>query len=330
MMVKNEYSSLYVLKASAALLVLMVHFEFYKRQYFTPLYTCGVPLFFIISVFFVYAESFDKMRGKIMRSIKKLIKLIVFFNFAYFVLYLAINGKSNIQSFHDMIRLIIYGDAIAGHLWFLNSYVWTLVLFMLFLGHKKGYQLLGIVSILWTILSLSERQYSFIFGFDYCFTQNYWLPSLGVSLPMMYMGLSLKKYEDKIIKIMSYGGAILNLFLFIAICLLYMEHRLLCIGNHYSGGMMISTYIASAYFFYFCICRRNLGKGTMVAEIGKKHSANIYYWQFYPYCLFVSSIIAKYQLQNLSLLIMIVVLLGWSVCEKLVVAQFNRLENKLK
>ena len=68
----------------------------------------------------------------------------------------------------------------------------------------------------------------------------------------------------------------------------------------------------------------------MVAEIGKKHCANIYYWQFYPYCLFVSSIIAKYQLQNLSLLIMIVVLLGWSVCEKLVVAQFNRLENKLK
>ena len=37
-MKKIEYHSLYVLKALAALFVLMIHFEFYKRQYLEPIF----------------------------------------------------------------------------------------------------------------------------------------------------------------------------------------------------------------------------------------------------------------------------------------------------
>ena len=51
-MKKIEYHSLYVLKALAALFVLMIHFVFYKRQYLEPILKCGVPVFYIISVFF--------------------------------------------------------------------------------------------------------------------------------------------------------------------------------------------------------------------------------------------------------------------------------------
>ena len=72
-MKKIEYHSLYVLKALAALFVLMIHFEFYKRQYLEPIFKCGVPVFYIISGFFLYSANPISERGKIRKGMKKII-----------------------------------------------------------------------------------------------------------------------------------------------------------------------------------------------------------------------------------------------------------------
>lgn len=79
-MTKIEYNSLYVLKAFAALAVLMVHFEFWRRQYFVPLFNCGVPIFYMISGFFLYCEFVDDKRRRIKNSMKKILKIAIFFN----------------------------------------------------------------------------------------------------------------------------------------------------------------------------------------------------------------------------------------------------------
>jgi len=54
---KKEISSLYILKAIGALFILMIHFHFFKSQYFEPLYKCGVLIFFIISGYFLYSHN---------------------------------------------------------------------------------------------------------------------------------------------------------------------------------------------------------------------------------------------------------------------------------
>ena len=87
---------------------------------------------------------------------------------------------------------------------------------------------------------------------------------------------------------------------------------MLSIVGHYAGGMMISTYIATILFFIVFINHRDFGENTFLEKIGKFHSGNIYYWQFFPYILFVSYFVKAFHLEHICLLIMIAVLLVWS------------------
>ena len=84
--IKQEYHSLYLLKAIGVLFVLMIHFHCYKSHYLEPLYRCGVPLFYTISGFFLYASGEDRQKEKIKKGIVKIIKLIFFFNVIYYLL----------------------------------------------------------------------------------------------------------------------------------------------------------------------------------------------------------------------------------------------------
>lgn len=311
-MEKREYNSLYVLKAFAALVVLMVHFEFWRRQYFAPIYYCAVPIFYVISGFFIYSKSVNDRKYRIMKSMKKILKIAIFFNIIYFLLDFFVDGRMPFHSFQDIFRLIVYGDVIAGHLWFLNSYFWVLLLFLLASNLKKGDTYLLVLSLIFLLVGLSERQYSFVFDFKKCFTQDFYIPSLSVSLSMMFLGYSFRKYEKIIENFIESKGALLNIILLIAILALYIEHRVLSMTNHFSGGIMMSTFLATPIFFLYCLKYRTYGKGSFLEKLGKNHSGNIYYWQFVPYILFIRYIVTEYNLENVCLLIMIFTLISWS------------------
>lgn len=313
-MEKREYNSLYVLKAFAALVVLMVHFEFWRRQYFAPIYYCAVPIFYVISGFFIYSKSVNDRKYRIMKSMKKILKIAIFFNIIYFLLDFFVDGRMPFHSFQDIFRLIVYGDVIAGHLWFLNSYFWVLLLFLLASNLKKGDTYLLVLSLIFLLVGLSERQYSFVFDFKKCFTLDFYIPSLSVSLSMMFLGYSFRKYEKIIEKFVESkgGGKLVNIVLLIAIIALYIEHRVLSMTGHFSGGFMMSTFFATPVFFLYCLKYRTYGKGSFIETLGKNHSGNIYYWQFVPYFLFVRYIVTEFNLENVCLLIMILTLISWS------------------
>lgn len=323
-MTKIEYNSLYVLKAFAALAVLMVHFEFWRRQYFVPLFNCGVPIFYMISGFFLYCEFVDDKRRRIRNSMKKILKIAIFFNIVYFLLDFFVEGFMPLSNFKDIVRLFVYGDVISGHLWFLNSYFWVLLLFLLTSKIKNGDTFLLILSLLYFIIGLLERQYSFVFDFKKCFTRDYYIPSLYVSLPMMFLGYSFRKYEKIIENFIESRGALLNIVLLIAIIALYIEHKALSLFDHFSGGFMISTFFATPVFFLYCLKYRTYGKGSFLGKLGKNHSGNIYYWQFVPYFLFVRYIVTEFNLENVCLLIMIFTLIGWSYCINYIEKQILR------
>lgn len=297
-MEKREYNSLYVLKAFAALAVLMVHFEFWRRQYFAPIYYCAVPIFYVISGFFIYSKSVNDRKYRIMKSMKKILKIAIFFNIIYFLLDFFVDGRMPFHSFQDIFRLIVYGDVIAGHLWFLNSCFWVLLLFLLASNLKKGDTYLLVLSLIFLLVGLSERQYSFVFDFKKCFTQDFYIPSLSVSLSMMLLGYSFRKYEKIIEKFVESRGKLINIVLLIAIISLYMEHWALSMTNHFSGGIMMSTFLATPIFFLYCLKYRTYGKGSFLEKLGKNHSGNIYYWQFVPYILFIRYIVTEYNLEN--------------------------------
>lgn len=309
---KKEYNSLYVIKAFAALAVLMVHFKIYGRQYLNPLFDCGVPVFYMISGFFLYCEQMEAKRRKIKKSMIKILKIAIFFNFVYFLLDIFFEEIIPFRNLQDIVRLIVYGDLISGHLWFLNSYFWTLLVFLFASKFNNGDKMLLFISIACLIVGLLERQYSFIFDLKKCFTQDFYIPSLSVSLSMMFLGYSFRKYEKIIGNFIESRGALLNIILLIAILVLYTEHRVLSMTDHFSGGFMMSTFFATPVFFLYCLKYRTYGKGSFIEKLGKNHSGNIYYWQFVPYILFVRYIVTEFNLENVCLLIMIFTLIGWS------------------
>lgn len=309
---KQEYSSLYVLKTIGALFVLMIHFHCYKSQYFEPLYRCGVPLFFIISGFFLYTNEGEKKR--ITKNILKITKLIIFFNAAYYLLYWITNEESKINSIHEIIRLLIYGDSISGHLWFLTSYLWTLVFIFVCKYFNIRDIILYIIAIFCLIEGLMEQQYSFIFFKNSNFSiQNYYLPWFTTSLPMITAGYAIKKHETQVVTYLNKYHKIMSIGLCCFIILPYIEHYLLCTTHHYTGTFMISTFFVVLAMFVYCISRPAMGiKLPFLIKIGKEHSSNIYYWQFFPYYLFIAPILPSNILHNIGLPLMIVVLLIWS------------------
>lgn len=291
----------------------MIHFHCYKSHYLEPLYRCGVPLFYTISGFFLYASREDRQKEKIKKGIVKIIKLIFFFNVIYYLLYWFTNRESRINDINGIIRLVVYGDSISGHLWFLTSYFWTLIFILVCKYLRIKDVILYLISIICLIEGLMEGQYSFIFfNENYFSIQEYYLPWFTSSLPMMMTGYFIKKHETSIVSWMNqHTKTILNATCFF-ILLPYAEHRILCMTHHYSGTFMISTFPSVIMMFAYCVNHPESGKGTFVTTIGKDHSGNIYYWQFFPYDLFIVYIFSYDLLQNIGLLIMIIILFVWS------------------
>lgn len=252
---RSQYHSLYLLKAIGVLFVLMIHFSCYKIQYFEPLYRCGVPLFYIISGFFLYAKDESVQIQKVKRSIVKIVKLILFFNIVYYLLYWTIDGKSKINTVDNIIRLVIYGDSVSGHLWFLTSYLWTLVLICIHKHFKIKDVILYIAATACLIEGLMEGQYSFAAFANSNFSiQEYYLPWLTSSLPMMAIGYVIKKHETQIVILANKHRTILSIGTIILCLFPYIEHQLLCATHHYSGTFMISTFSAVVAMFIYCIC----------------------------------------------------------------------------
>lgn len=307
-----KYDSLYLLKTVGVLFVLMIHFHCYKSQYFEPLYRCGVLLFYIISGFFLYTNDTNKQISKIKKSISKIIKLILFFNITYYLLYWITEGKSKINNIDEIIRLIIYGDSISGHLWFLTSYLWTLIFFLICVFFKIKNIILYVIAIICLTEGLLEGQYSFVFNNSFSI-QQYYLPWLTSSLPMMTLGYIIKKHEKSIVVYANKHERIMLLGTLFFLIFPYIEHHLLCMTLNYSGTFMISTFFSVIAIFIYCVCKPTIGKKyPFIITIGKKHSGNIYYWQFFPYYFFIAPLIPKDILYNIELPLMIIVLLVWS------------------
>lgn len=323
-----NYYSLYFLKALGVIFVLMIHFHGYKSQYLEPLYRCGVPIFYIISGFFLYVDNKDKQKDRIKKSMLKIVRLILFFNIVYYLLYWFTDGKSKIDNVEGIVRLFVYGDSVSGHLWFLTSYLWTLIFFFLCKRFNVKDKIMYIIALVYLIEGLAEGQYSFVvFGDDSSFSiQQYYLPWLNCSLTMMIVGYAVKKNEQQIVGYMRKYAKMMFVGTIVLCLLPYVEHRLLSMTHHYSAAFMTTTFSAVIAMFLYCVCNPQFGGNSFAITIGKEHSGNIYYWQFFPYSLFVMPVLTENITRNWELPIMFIVLLVWSHGVNFVMSKLKRYE----
>ena len=302
--------SLYILKTVGAFFVLCAHFGLYKSQYIEPITKSGIFIFFIISGYFLYNTNTEEIKKKIKHSSIKMLKLILFFNLFYAVFYFLFRDDWEWQHINDTnrwIRLLIYGDSVAGILWFLHSYLWTLWFIFIGVHLKLNDGFLIILAIIVMIIGLLNGEYSWLLS-DKLHIQDYYIPWIVYSFPMFVSGFLIKKYENTKVKgLWKFSSLLLVLTIIGSYC----EHRFLSVTRHYDGSPMFFTFVQTVFMLLFAVKNKNIGKDTIFERIGKEHSGNIYYWQNFIGFLMVP-IIAMLHLQNIELLIILTCLILWS------------------
>lgn len=301
---KIELSSIYCMKAIGAIFVLLIHFGLYGVHILGPVYKTGVLVFFIIGGYFLYTDDWNKFKLKIKKQSLKLLKLNLFVNSVYLVLFYLASGELKISSVHDMILFILHGSNICFHLWFLNAYLWGILIFMALVKIFKHDWILGAIGLLFWLLSISLNAYLKFLPDDYIASLKPYDNWIAMCIPLLILGYLIHKHSYKVSR---RKGSVL---IVISILMAFIENRLLVHYEFFNGGVLLVAPCIAASMLIYCISNPNIGKDTILATIGKRHSANYYYWQFIPVVFFPDLIYITYG--KFSFLIVLGFLIPWS------------------
>ena len=285
--------SIDILKLFCALLVVFIHVDFNYNKYILPVTRCAVPVFLIISGYFLYdKESSGMKQENIEKNIARIVKLTLWstlFYFVYFFVLRIIAGErgGQIPSQSVWLKWICYNVTIYGeHLWYLFAYIYVLLIVLLANRFGKLNCLFYWIPIL-LLANLLLGMYSkpvFEIQFPYYYTRNFLL----LALPFFLIGAFFKKHEDKILGLIktSYliGGVI---FCFV---MLYVEKVILDSFSVSWGGsdLFFCSIFLAVFLFLLSLSIKNLHI-SWIAKMGEKDSLYIYI--FHPVVAFFCSFV---------------------------------------
>ena len=141
------------IKALACFCVIMIHCSFPGRLggLLVTFSRWAVPFFFMLSGYFSYYTSFDKLNTKINQRLKKIVKLTVISFFIYFIANIIVNYIKgslntvlyNIKNYKNIFKLVFLNWTTpfigVGHLWFLLADIYVYIIFK-FIGKNNYYK----------------------------------------------------------------------------------------------------------------------------------------------------------------------------------------------
>ena len=275
-------SSLYVAKAFAALLVVIGHTPMgIAKEWLYPLTLSAVPIFFLISGYFLYSPDESKSAERAWRSIKKIVPIFLIVTLIYWLMILPNHGNT-VRSWEQVWHFLIYGQLTTVHLWFLMAMLQGLCVLGLALHWRLGRYLWVFVPLMLT--ALLGGRYSFLITGGEQQNLIYVFNSVSYALPFMSAGYLIKKYEDKIPT--RFPWVVLTLLM---LALAIVEQPLLrSYGYNHGEGPYIGSFVTAILIFIWALQHKSFGAGTWAETIGAKYSGNIYYFH-----IAVATIISK-------------------------------------
>ncbi len=274
----KQILSLYSLKGIACIMVVMGHIPSIFRSPLSPLLN-GVPLFLMISGYFLYTPDKEELARKVLIQLKKIVCIIICVH-AVYAIYSAVRAYLSptylfpIQSRADFLNWLFFGVKIgSGVLWYLHAYAWSLVFLWLFSRYGKTTIIHYLPLLL--IANLLLGRYLFLFPFEIpnsnfrnnCFTSG---------LPYLSIGYLIHMYKNRLECI-----ALQKWRALICVCLVgvYAEISLLTLfecNNHF--GNFILGIPFSVSLFALMALHPTWELHPLLVRLGRDHSANIYYW----------------------------------------------------
>ncbi len=271
-----ELPSLMALKAICAFTVIQIHVITDYKIYILPFYRIVVPIFFMISGYFLLNSSGDVNPDRIKRAVVKMIKIIVGINIIY-AGYWLIHAipKDNFSLFTSLdswIRFILYGDTFCYALWYLECYLEALLIIW-GLTQIKQIKLLYWLIPIGIILNLCFGTYVHLFSDNAMYNGFYHRNVFTIGLPCIALGMLIRRYQHRLTfspsKILIVIVALLGLAYWE--CLGFLKKYIMTYGD-----VVITTIpLAIAVFLLFLNCDE-LGRCRWINSIGRRHSLNIY------------------------------------------------------
>ena len=271
--------SLYLLKCICAFFVVGIHFPFYGKGLLLPLIVVAVPVFFIISGYFVCPsmDNKEKSLSKLRGAISKTFKTILVLNLLYLLWLYFANGDWPIKSLIGFLRFIVMGDNISTPLWYLTAYLWTLIFYYLIFKLDR-LNLLFRARHLFPVLILLNL----LFG-RYSFWSDFLQQAVGfrlsfvsVGIPCFTLGMLLRDNCQAVIRQKKFAVVAL------VVCLVavYGENALLTLlgVNNGVSYLLMTMPLAASMFALALAYADKVAPGNLLARVGERDSANIYYF----------------------------------------------------
>lgn len=274
---KKEIYSLNLLKSICAILVVLIHTHLAGKIVFVPFYRCAVPIFYMISGYFLMSENGLWHREKIKGYIQKMVSIwiiidaiYILFSSTLFKEYSPFHGTDlNIYNFLKVISSeILFGGQFCGPLWYITAYIWTLAIISLW---KKRISTTLYLSTIIALLCIN-----LIFGaYNFLLPFHPWQPFSNTNvfttaLPFVMVGGFVKLNFNKLQKF-----ATKKIYLLV-IGLSYVEIAILWLLGSKDGDVFIMTPILSMIIFIGFILHPTWGKNAYLTLIGREFSLNIY------------------------------------------------------
>lgn len=251
---KTQIDSLYALIAICAFFVVAIHTPFFGKPYIGEILGVAVPCFFMISGYFLYSGNKDKERDKAKKWLKKV--LIIYSALTFVYLITGICQGRNFLYKTVILKVVLIGDIISVHLWYLAALWQALLVFILLRKNDKLFYLC-LLFFFWSPIVYYLCAYLGVSNIPENFIRN----CFGVALPYLCAGYVISKYRYKLQKDkLYYCGAVA--------CFILIKFTNWPIW-------LLQVVLSILVFLATLNYSRKVNSGLI--WIGKYHSANIYY-----------------------------------------------------
>lgn len=272
---REVYPGIYLLKAICAFFVVATHVPQYASGYFQPLICIAVPCFYMVTGFFLFSGDSTVERRLAWKWAKKAFVLLIITS----IFYLYWNDKDFFAlSPGYKLRVFCQGGIIAPHLWYLSAMWEALLIFCVIrkLCSDRALEKMLFLSIPLILGSLVMQRYHFLISMWVGYSQWLYQSFITVAIPCMSIGYLIGKYKNKLLNCSSWyiwGGVFIALS-FIEVLMLKMYVGLK------GGGYCLNSFPAAACVVIACL-QLEVRVNKIGVVIGKRYSADIYYWHMF-------------------------------------------------
>lgn len=264
----NRIHSIDVLRIVMAFLVVTIHIPFNGAagNVFITYGKIAVPFFLVTCGYFLYRDDGQEMMQRLKKQAIRMLIFYVASNIVYFfanVILASLDGYSLHYTSKQIIDFILYNmSPFSEHLWFFGSLLYALVILMIL----NKFKLIDCVMFIAPLLICLYVLLSHLNVAQAYVLRNVVL----VGLPYVMMGMLIRRYQDKLLKIKS--SVLWVLFLVLSASAIIEL-------NTYKQGInvpFISCEILVYIIFLLALKYPNFGKDTIFERMGFELSLPIY------------------------------------------------------